>query len=169
MIPPSDRKSKIWSVSASRAEIFSRCTTSWSLAITPRPLAGVLSERQRVCLTMLSLMTFGAGFLMRPSAPRSRRVHRPSRPPRRVAADSGLMSVGIFSIACMPGYATIGLLRHCWCWSAGCCKDFRPAWNWAESRSICRRSPRPATRLLRQLAVRQPANRRHVRGTIGVV
>ena len=59
---------------------------------------------------MLSLMTFGAGFLMRPlgaivlGAYTDRRGRRAG-----LLLTLGLMSVGIFSIACMPGYATIGL------------------------------------------------------------
>src|SRR2546422_84486 len=60
---------------------------------------------------MLSLMTFGAGFLMRPigaivvGASTDRHGRRTG-----LLLTLGLMSVGIFSIACMPGYATIGLL-----------------------------------------------------------
>ena len=38
---------------------------------------------------MLSLMTFGAGFLMRPSGcHRARRLHRSTRPPRRTHSDA---------------------------------------------------------------------------------
>jgi MFS family permease len=60
---------------------------------------------------MLSLMTFGAGFLMRPlgaivlGAYTDRRGRRAG-----LILTLGLMSVGIVSIACMPGYATIGLV-----------------------------------------------------------
>src|SRR5260370_34793491 len=60
---------------------------------------------------MLSLMTFGAGFLMRPvgaivlGAYTDRRGRRAG-----LILTLGLMSIGIISIACVPGYQTIGLL-----------------------------------------------------------
>jgi MFS family permease len=60
---------------------------------------------------MLSLMTFGAGFLMRPlgalllGAYTDRRGRRPG-----LILTLALMSVGIFLVAFVPGYATIGLL-----------------------------------------------------------
>src|SRR3984893_9046743 len=60
---------------------------------------------------MLSLMTFGAGFLMRPLGAIVLGAYT-DRHGRRAGLllTLGLMSVGIFSIAFMPGYATIGLL-----------------------------------------------------------
>src|ERR1700738_1404268 len=60
---------------------------------------------------MLSLMTFGAGFLMRPLGAIVLGAYT-DRHGRRAGLllTLGLMSVGIFSIALMPGYATIGLL-----------------------------------------------------------
>jgi MFS family permease len=60
---------------------------------------------------MLSLMTFGAGFLMRPlgavvlGAYADRRGRRAG-----LLLTLALMSVGMVSIACMPGYASIGIL-----------------------------------------------------------
>ena len=60
---------------------------------------------------MLSLMTFGAGFLMRPLGAIVLGAYT-DRHGRRAGLllTLGLMSVGIFSIAFMPGYATIGFL-----------------------------------------------------------
>src|SRR5437879_11810688 len=60
---------------------------------------------------MLSLMTFGAGFLMRPIGAIVLGAYT-DRHGRRAGLflTLGLMSLVIFSIACMPGYATIGLL-----------------------------------------------------------
>src|SRR6266849_572909 len=60
---------------------------------------------------MLSLMTFGAGFLMRPLGALVLGAYT-DRYGRRAGLllTLGLMSFGIFSIACVPGYATIGLL-----------------------------------------------------------
>ncbi len=60
---------------------------------------------------MLSLMTFGAGFLMRPLGALVLGAYT-DRHGRRAGLllTLGMMSIGIFSIACMPSYATIGLL-----------------------------------------------------------
>ena len=60
---------------------------------------------------MLSLMTFGAGFLMRPLGAIVLGAYT-DRHGRRAGLilTLGLMSVGIISIAFMPGYATIGWL-----------------------------------------------------------
>ena len=60
---------------------------------------------------MASLMTFGAGFLMRPLGAIVLGSYT-DRHGRRAGLllTLGLMSVGIFSIACMPSYATIGIL-----------------------------------------------------------
>src|SRR3954470_3402617 len=60
---------------------------------------------------MLSLMTFGAGFLMRPLGALVLGAYT-DRHGRRagLVLTLGLMSIGIVTIACTPGYATIGLL-----------------------------------------------------------
>ena len=60
---------------------------------------------------MLSLMTFGAGFLMRPLGALVLGAYT-DRHGRRagLVLTLALMSVGIVSIACTPGYATLGLL-----------------------------------------------------------
>src|SRR5271170_691829 len=60
---------------------------------------------------MLSLMTFGVGFLMRPLGAIVLGAYA-DRHGRRAGLllTLGLMSVGIFSIAVTPGYAAIGLL-----------------------------------------------------------
>jgi MFS family permease len=60
---------------------------------------------------MLSLMTFGAGFLMRPLGAIVLGAYTDHHGRRAgLILTLTLMSVGIFSIACTPGYATIGLL-----------------------------------------------------------
>ncbi len=60
---------------------------------------------------MLSLMTFGAGFLMRPLGAIVLGAYTDHNGRRAgLILTLTLMSVGIFSIACTPGYATIGLL-----------------------------------------------------------
>src|SRR6266508_2562723 len=60
---------------------------------------------------MLSFMTFGAGFLMRPLGAIVLGAYT-DRHGRRagLVLSLGLMSIGILSIACMPGYATIGIV-----------------------------------------------------------
>src|SRR5260370_14901316 len=60
---------------------------------------------------MLSLATFGAGFLMRPLGVIVLGAYA-DRHGRRAGLllTLGLMSVGIVSIACMPSYASIGLV-----------------------------------------------------------
>jgi MFS family permease len=60
---------------------------------------------------MLSLMTFGAGFLMRPLGALllGSYIDRVGRR-RGLLLTLGLMSIGTLSIACVPGYAQIGLI-----------------------------------------------------------
>src|SRR5207302_8611064 len=60
---------------------------------------------------MLSLMTFGAGFLMRPFGAIVLGAYT-DRYGRRAGLilTLTLMSIGIITIACTPGYASIGLL-----------------------------------------------------------
>ncbi len=60
---------------------------------------------------MLSLMTFGAGFLMRPLGAIVLGAYA-DRHGRRAGLllTLTLMSIGIVSIACTPGYASIGLI-----------------------------------------------------------
>src|SRR2546422_8098270 len=60
---------------------------------------------------MLSFMTFGAGFLMRPLGAIVLGAYTDKHGRRAgLLLTLGLMSIGIFSIACMPSYASIGLL-----------------------------------------------------------
>ena len=60
---------------------------------------------------MLSLMTFGAGFLMRPLGAVVLGAYADQHGRRAgLLLTLTLMSIGIVSIACTPGYATLGLL-----------------------------------------------------------
>jgi MFS transporter, MHS family, citrate/tricarballylate:H+ symporter len=60
---------------------------------------------------MLSLMTFGAGFLMRPLGALVLGAYTDKHGRRAgLVLTLGLMSIGIVTIACTPGYATLGLL-----------------------------------------------------------
>jgi MHS family citrate/tricarballylate:H+ symporter-like MFS transporter len=112
MISSSERKAKIWSVirvsSGNFLEMYDFMVFGYYASAIGK--AFFPSGNPFVSL-MLSLMTFGAGFLMRPlgalvlGAYTDRRGRRPG-----LLLTLGMMSIGIFSIACMPGYATIGLL-----------------------------------------------------------
>src|SRR5712664_2833698 len=112
MIMPADRKSKIWSVirvsSGNFLEMYDFMVFGYHAAAIGH--AFFPSGNPSVSL-MLSLMTFGAGFLMRPLGAFVLGAYT-DRHGRRAGLllTLGLMSIGIFSIACMPGYATIGLL-----------------------------------------------------------
>ena len=60
---------------------------------------------------MLSFMTFGAGFLMRPLGALVLGAYTDKHGRRAgLVLTLGLMSIGIVTIACTPGYAMIGLL-----------------------------------------------------------
>src|ERR1700677_3155703 len=60
---------------------------------------------------MLSFMTFGAGFLVRPIGAIVLGAYTDKHGRRAgLLLSLSLMSIGILSIACVPGYATIGLL-----------------------------------------------------------
>jgi MFS family permease len=112
MIAPSDRNAKFWSVirvsSGNFLEmydfmVFGYYATAIGNAFFP-------SESPFLSL-MLSLMTFGAGFLMRPLGAIVLGAYTDHHGRRAgLLLTLTLMSVGIFSIACTPGYATIGLL-----------------------------------------------------------
>src|SRR6266853_2792110 len=112
MSSPSEHKSKIWAVvrvsSGNFLEMYDFMVFGYYASAIGR--AFFPSGNPFVSL-MLSLMTFGAGFLMRPLGAIVLGAYT-DRHGRRAGLllTLGLMSVGIFSIACMPGYATIGLL-----------------------------------------------------------
>ena len=107
-----ERKSKVWSVirvsSGNFLEMYDFMVFGYYAAAIGK--AFFPSGTPFVSL-MLSLMTFGAGFLMRPIGAIVLGAYT-DRHGRRAGLllTLGLMSVGILSIACMPGYATIGLL-----------------------------------------------------------
>ncbi|HWY20014.1 MAG TPA: MFS transporter [Candidatus Acidoferrum sp.] len=109
---PQDRKSKIWSVirvsSGNFLEMYDFMVFGYYAAAIG--YAFFPSGNPFVSL-MLSLMTFGAGFLMRPLGAIVLGAYTDLHGRRAgLILTLGLMSVGIISIACMPGYATIGLI-----------------------------------------------------------
>src|SRR6266481_8150605 len=112
MTTPSDRNSKIWSVirvsSGNFLEmydfmVFGYYATAIGKAFFP-------SGNPFVSL-MLSLMTFGAGFLMRPLGAIVLGAYTDLHGRRAgLILTLSLMSMRIVSIAFTPGYATIGIL-----------------------------------------------------------
>src|SRR5580693_7003160 len=111
-ITPQNRKTIIWSVirvsSGNFLEmydfmVFGYYATAIGNAFFP--------SRNPFVSLMSSLMTFGAGFLMRPLGAIVLGAYT-DRHGRRsgLILTLSLMSVGIISVACMPGYATIGLI-----------------------------------------------------------
>jgi len=68
-------------------------------------------KESEIASLMLSLATFGVGFLMRPigALVLGAFIDRHGRR-RGLILTLALMSFGTISIACVPGYATIGLL-----------------------------------------------------------
>lgn len=112
MLSPSERRAKIWSVmrvsSGNFLEMYDFMVFGYyAYAIG----AAFFPSGNKFVSLMLSLMTFGAGFLMRPVGAIVLGAYT-DRHGRRAGLllTLGLMSVGIFSIAFMPGYATLGLL-----------------------------------------------------------
>jgi metabolite-proton symporter len=107
-----DRNAKIWSVvrvsSGNFLEMYDFMVFGYYASAIGRAF---FPSGNPFLSLMLSLMTFGAGFLMRPLGAIVLGAYT-DRHGRRAGLilTLALMSVGIFSIACMPGYATIGLL-----------------------------------------------------------
>src|SRR5437762_9657029 len=112
MISPTNRKSKVWSVvrvsSGNFLEMYDFMVFGYYAAAIGNAF---FPSRSAFASLMLSLMTFGAGFLMRPLGAIVLGAYA-DRHGRRAGLilTLGLMSIGILSIACVPGYATIGLL-----------------------------------------------------------
>lgn len=112
MITSSERKSKIWSVvrvsSANFLEMYDFMVFGYYASAIGK--AFFPSGSSFISL-MLALTTFGAGFLMRPLGALVLGAYA-DRHGRRAGLllTLGLMSIGIFSIAFTPGYASIGLL-----------------------------------------------------------
>jgi MFS family permease len=112
MTPPSDRTSKFWSVirvsSGNFLEMYDFMVFGYYASAIGRAF---FPSGNAYLSLMLSLMTFGAGFLMRPLGAIVLGAYTDTHGRRAgLLLTLSLMSVGIFSIACMPGYATIGLL-----------------------------------------------------------
>jgi MHS family citrate/tricarballylate:H+ symporter-like MFS transporter len=112
MITPPDRDSKIWSVvrvsSGNFLEMYDFMVFGYFASAIGKAF---FPSNSAFGSLMLSLMTFGAGFLMRPLGALVLGAYT-DRHGRRAGLllTLSMMSIGIFTIACTPGYATIGLL-----------------------------------------------------------
>jgi metabolite-proton symporter len=112
MLSSSERKTKVWSVirvsSGNFLEMYDFMVFGYYAAAIGR--AFFPTENPFASL-MLSLMTFGAGFLMRPLGAIVLGAYTDKHGRRAgLILTLSLMSFGILSIALVPGYATIGLL-----------------------------------------------------------
>jgi len=112
MISSSDRQSKIWAVvrvsSGNFLEMYDFMVFGYYASAIG---AAFFPSGNPFVSLMLSLMTFGAGFLMRPLGAIVLGSYADKQGRRKgLLVTLGLMAIGISSIACMPGYATIGLL-----------------------------------------------------------
>src|SRR3989454_12047081 len=112
MIICSDRKAKIWSVIRVSSGNFLEMYDFMVFGYYASAIGKVFfPSGNPFASLMLSLMTFGAGFLMRPLGAIVLGAYTDKHGRRAgLLLTLSLMSVGIFSIGCMPGYATIGLL-----------------------------------------------------------
>src|SRR6201993_5172404 len=111
-IAPQDRKAKIWSVirvsSGNFLEMYDFMVFGYYAAAIG---AAFFPSGNPFVSLMLSLMTFGAGFLMRPLGAIVLGAYTDKHGRRSgLLLTLGLMSAGVVSIAFVPGYATIGLL-----------------------------------------------------------
>src|SRR5882724_10501658 len=112
MTPLTNRKSKVWSVVRVSSGNFLEMYDFMVFGYYASAIGNAFFPSGNAFTSlMLSLMTFGAGFLMRPLGAIVLGAYT-DRHGRRAGLilTLGLMSVGIISIACTPGYNTIGLL-----------------------------------------------------------
>jgi MHS family citrate/tricarballylate:H+ symporter-like MFS transporter len=107
-----ERKSKLWSVVRVSSGNFLEMYDFMVFGYYATAIGKAFFPSGNTFLSlMLSLMTFGAGFLMRPLGALVLGAYT-DRKGRRAGLllTLSLMSIGIFSIACTPSYASIGLL-----------------------------------------------------------
>ena len=112
MSASSDRRSKIMSVvrvsSGNFLEMYDFMVFGYYASAIARTFFPAGSEFASL---MLSLMTFGAGFLMRPLGAIVLGAYTDHHGRRAgLLLTLGLMAVGILSISCVPGYKTIGIV-----------------------------------------------------------
>ena len=107
-----DRKPKIWAVVRVSSGNFLEMYDFMVFGYYAPEIGKVFFPSGNASVSlMLALMTFGAGFLMRPVGAIVLGTYA-DRYGRRAGLilTLGLMSLGIVSVACVPGYATLGLM-----------------------------------------------------------
>ncbi len=114
---------------------------------------------------MLTLATFGAGFLMRPLGAVILGAYIDHHGRRAgLLLTLGLMGIGTLSIACLPGYATLGIAAPLLVLAGRSAAGIlRRRGTRRRLRLSFRDRAARAQRLLRELAIRQPAGRGDVR------
>lgn len=91
---------------------------------------------------MLSLATFGAGFLMRPLGAIVLGAYIDHHGRRKgLIVTLVLMALGTLLIAVVPGYATIGIAAPLLVLLGRLLQASRQAWNWVACRSTFPKSP----------------------------
>src|SRR5712664_4643138 len=112
MITSPDREAKIWSVIRVSSGNFLEMYDFMVFGYYATAIGNAFFPSGNPFLSlMLSLMTFGVAFLMRPIGAIVLGPYTDHHGRRAgLILTLTLMSVGILSIACTPGYATIGLL-----------------------------------------------------------
>src|SRR5260221_9295816 len=107
-----ERKAKIWSVVRVSSGNFLEMYDFMVFGYYATAIGNAFFPSGNPFLSlMLSLMTFGVAFLMRPIGAIVLGPYTDHHGRRAgLILTLALMSLGIFSIACTPGYATIGLL-----------------------------------------------------------
>src|SRR6202049_1759026 len=110
--PPRDRESKLWSVIRISIGNFLEMYDFMVFGYYAAAIGNAFFPTGNPFLSlMLSLMTFGAGFLMRPLGAIVLGAYTDLHGRRAgLILTLGLMSVGIISIACRPGDGTIRVL-----------------------------------------------------------
>src|SRR5216110_419146 len=112
MTPLTNRKSKVWSVVRVSSGNFLEMYDFMVFGYYASAIGNAFFPGGNPFVSlMLSLMTFGAGFLMRPlgAVVLGAYVDRHGRRSGLILT-LGLMAIGTLSIAVTPGYASIGML-----------------------------------------------------------
>src|SRR5207247_8694527 len=112
MTPLTNRKSQVWSVVRVSSGNFLEMYDFMVFGYYASAIGNAFFPSGNPFLSlMLSLMTFGAGFLMRPLGAIVLGAYADQHGRRAgLILTLTLMSLGIVSIACTPGYATGGFL-----------------------------------------------------------
>ena len=130
-MPSCDHNSKLWAVVRVSSGNFLEMYDFMVFGYYASAIGKVFfpSGNPFVSLTLI-LMIFGAGFLMRPIGAIVLGAYTDKHGRRAgLVLSLSLMSIGILSIACVPGYATIGILAPLLVLAGRLLQGFQQAWN----------------------------------------